>query len=187
MEDYKEKFIERTKKHIDLVNKYANKIGHIYLYHDYDKLSQLLDAYSLSVKYGGFDLDEERKQMTDEELTRYNNATIKHIISNPHHPEYFLNRADKERVINNFTRDNPPVNLDCSKMTKEGILEMCCDWCAMSEEFGNTPFEWLEKTCGYIKYDDYDPPKRWKFTNEQYDLIVNTLSKLWGDKEEIWI
>ena len=176
MEDYKEKFIERTKKHIDLVNKYANKIGHIYLHHDYDKISQLLDAYSLSFKYGGFDLDEERKQMTDEELTRYNNATIKHIISNPHHPEYFLNRADKERVINNFTRDNPPMDIDCSRMSSGGIEEMCCDWCAMSEEFGNTPFEWMEKNVGLIGVDSN---KRWLFRNTQIRLITLLLERLW--------
>lgn len=127
MEDYKERFIERTKKHIDLVNKYAHKIGHIYVYHDCDKLGQLLDAYSLSFKYNGFYNNGERKEMTPDEYKEYNEATIKHIISQPHHPEYFLNRSDKERLINNFTRDNPVVNLDCTKMTKEGIIEMCCD------------------------------------------------------------
>ena len=48
----------------------------------------------------------------------------------------------------------------------------------MAEEFGNTPYEWFDKTCGYLKYDDYNPPVRWKFTNHQMDLIEDTLTEL---------
>lgn len=139
MEDYQKKFKERLLNHIDLVNKYAKKIGHTYPYHDADKLGTLFNAYSLSKKYDqGYETYE---GLPKKEAKIYNDATIKHITSNPHHPEYFLNRTDRERVINHFTRDNPPVNLDCTKMTDQAIIEMCCDWCAMSEEFGNTPFE----------------------------------------------
>ena len=60
-------------------------------------------------------------------IRAYNDATIKHITSNPHHPEFFLNRSDKERLVNNFTRDNPVYDLDCTKMTDQAIIEMCCD------------------------------------------------------------
>lgn len=177
MEKYQEKFIERTQKHIDKVNEYAHKIGHTYPHHDYDKLQgELFEPYSLSQKYDqGYDT---YSALTEEEKKAYDDATIKHITRNPHHPEYWL--RDKH-VLDDFTRDNPPVNLDCTKMTNEALIEMCCDWCAMSEEFGNTPFEWMDKNVGYIKYDDYDPPVRWKFNNHQYDFIVETLKELWDD------
>ena len=88
MEEYKKKFIERTKNHIQLVNKYAQKIGHTYNHHDIDKLQgELFEPYALSFKYG-FDNGGERKKMTQEELNAYNEATLKHISRNPHHPEY---------------------------------------------------------------------------------------------------
>ena len=114
--NYKDKFIERTNKHIELVNKYAQKIGHTYLHHDNDKLRFLLNDYSLMFK----------DNITDDEQLRYDKATIKHITSNPHHPEFFLNRADMER-IQEFSRKNPIMNLDCSRMTLPAIEEMCCD------------------------------------------------------------
>lgn len=132
MEQYKKDFIERVTNHIDLVNKYANKIGHIYLYHDSDKLQgELFEPYALSMK----------DSLSDEEKKIYDKATIKHITKNPHHPEYFLNKKDMDNLVNNFTRENPHVMLDCTRMTDQAIAEMCCDWCAMAEEFGNTPFD----------------------------------------------
>ena len=182
MEEYQIKFKNRILKHIELVNKYAKIIGHTYPYHDADKLGPLFQAYSLSKKYDqGYETYE---GLPEDEAKIYNDATIKHILNNPHHPEFFANRRDRKRIEDEFTRENPPMMIDSTKMTDEAILEMCCDWCAMSEEFGNTPWEWFDQTCGYIKYDDYDPPMRWLFTNHQYDLIVNTLEKLWGDNED---
>ena len=171
MEEYQKKFIERTKHHIDLVNKYARKIKHLYKYHDYDKLQGVLfEPYSLMSKC-------DYKDLSDDEKKRYNEATIKHITSQPHHPEYWLSRSDLTRVREEFTRDNQPMNLDCSKMSKEGILEMCCDWCAMSEEFGNTPLEWMQRTCGILDLDDNC---RWLFTVDQIQFMINTICELWG-------
>ena len=125
MEEYQKRFKERTLKHIDLVNEFAESIGYTFPHHDIDKLGPLFKDYSLSFKYDqGYDTT---VGLTDDEMDRYNQATIKHITSNPHHPEYFLNRRDMERVVNEFTRDNPPIGLDCSKMTESAIIEMCCD------------------------------------------------------------
>ena len=166
MEAYKEKFIERTKNHIQLVNKYAQKIGHTYNYHDADKLQgELFEPYALSFKYDGFGNGAERKKMTQEELNAYNEATLKHISRNPHHPEYWINPK-----LKTFDRDNPPRALDCRKMSDAAITEMCCDWCAMSEEFGNTPFEWAAETIG----------ERWVFDDRQVKFIYNLLEDLWN-------
>lgn len=180
MTDYQERFIEREKYHIDLVNKYAAIIGHCYSHHDFDKLQgELFEPYSLSKKYNQF--YNTTDGLTDDELEEYNKATLKHITRNPHHPEYWV--KDK-RVLNDFDRNNPPRELDCSLMSDEAILEMCCDWCAMAEEYGNTPFDWAEKTIGSIEIDSYNPEARWRFNNHQYHLIIDTLEKLWGDRED---
>ena len=124
MEEYQKVFKDRVEHHIDLVNKYANKIGHTYPHHDIDKLGPLFQAYSLSKKYGqGYETYE---GLPEDEAEVYNQATIKHITSNPHHPEFFANRSDMKRIAK-FTRDNPPLDIDCSRMSGSGIEEMCCD------------------------------------------------------------
>ena len=124
MEEYQKVFKDRVEHHIELVNKYANKIGHTYPHHDADKLGKLFDAYSLSKKYGqGYETYE---GLPPDEAEIYNKATVEHIVSNPHHPEYFANRTDRKR-LENFTRDNPPMDIDCTRMTDEAIIEMCCD------------------------------------------------------------
>ena len=177
--DYRDVFKDRVQNHIDLVNKYAEIIGHSYPYHDSDKLQgELFEPYALSKKYG--QTNDTMKGLTEEEAKRYNDATIKHITRNPHHPEYWLKPNDMARVAK-FDRNDPPMNLDCSRMSDAAIIEMCCDWCAMSEEFGNSPFEWFEKNAGFLKYDD--DSVRWRFTNQQYDLISETLMILWGNEE----
>ena len=169
--NYKQKFIDRTIEHNKLVNKYAQKIGHTYSYHDYDKLSSLLDDYSLMFK----------GNITDDENKRYNNATIAHISNNPHHPEFFLNKVDSKK-LKSFTRENPIMNLDCSRMTDPAIQEMCCDWCAMSEEFGNSPLDWADKHLGVlgdVPYKNIPTTGRWLFTDRQLDYIYDLLIGLW--------
>lgn len=161
MKPYLQKFIDRTKKHIELVNKYARRIGKHYPNHDSDKLGELLNGYSLMNK----------ENITDEEQKLIDEATYKHITNNAHHCECWCDPKE----IEGFTRKNPTPNgcLDCSKMPNYALEEMCCDWCAMSEEFGNTPFEWYEK----------NKDVRWHFNNEQNKFILNTLLKLWDELE----
>ena len=161
-EDYQKKFDERTHAHIDRVNKYAKKIDRSYPNHDSDKFNELFDGYSLMNKK---DVSEEEQKMIDD-------ATYKHVINNEHHPEHWCNSADVE----GFSRKNPNPHgcLDCSKMSESAMTEMCCDWCAMSEEFNNTPFEWFDKV----------KDTRWHFNEEQEKFILDTLHKLW-DSEDI--
>ena len=54
-------------------------------------------------------------------------------------------------------------------MIDDDIKEMVADWCAMSEEKGNTPKEWADKVVN----------KRWKFTSEQTKLIYTLIDKCW--------
>ena len=157
-EDYQKKFDERTHAHIDRVNKYAKKIDRSYPNHDSDKFNELYDGYSLMSK----------ENVTEEEQKLIDDATFRHVRDNEHHCEHWVDEKD----IEGFSRNNPTPHgcLDCSKMPNNALEEMCCDWCAMSEEFNNTPFEWYDK----------NKDTRWHFNEEQDKFILDTLHKLWN-------
>ena len=68
-------------------------------------------------------------------------------------------------------RDKPPEEMiDATKMPDLDIAEMVADWCAVSEERGNTPKSWADKNVNV----------RWKFTDEQSDLIYEIIDAVWG-------
>jgi hypothetical protein len=157
-DELKEKFIERTNRHIALVNKYAAKLGLSYPNHDASKLSVLLDGYAFFSKQ-----EEER---TEEENMILDIATYIHVTQAPHHPEYWTSTD-----LSGFTRKNFTPNgiVDATEMPDDALLELCMDWASMSEEFGNSPFEWFNKVNG----------TRWLFTSEQQKFILDTLEKIW--------
>lgn len=162
-EIYKQKFVNRVRKHIERVNRYANKIGLSYPQHDNDKLSSpLLDVYYLDKKSDYVDL-------TDEERESLRQAGMQHRLNNPHHPEYW-DKSNIESMVG--LRGNPTKLFNVQSMSEEALTEMCCDWCAMSREFGNTPFEWYSHIKG----------KRYSFTDEQEKFILRLLKKLWYSK-----
>ena len=158
-QEYQKKFDERTRAHIERVNKYAKKIDREYPNHDSDKFNELYDGYSLMSK----------DNVTKEEQALIDDATFKHVRDNEHHCEHWVDEKD----IEGFSRNNPTPHgcLDCSKMPESALEEMCCDWCAMSEEFNNTPFEWYEK----------NKDTRWHFNEKQDKFILDTLHKLWDN------
>ena len=113
-------------------------------------------------------MSKNKEDITKEEQALIDDATFKHVINNEHHCEHWVDPKDVE----GFSRDNPTPHgcLDCSKMPESALEEMCCDWCAMSEEFNNTPFEWYKK----------NKDTRWHFNEEQDKFILDTLHKLWN-------
>jgi hypothetical protein len=136
------KFEERTKKHIDLVNKYAKRL---LLY-----LPAYLDASFLErVKQHDSSKFSKEERPSYEKLTdnfqKYkdepdvNKAIRLHYIRNRHHPEFFDNAND---------------------MSFEDLCEMVCDWMAISEEAGTDCMHWFQKN-----------RRRFKFNKERTDLI----------------
>jgi hypothetical protein len=93
-------------------------------------------------------------------------ATEHHVLNNPHHPEYW----DKENAkIDPDNRDKTTKCVDASKMEENFVIEMVCDWYAMSQELKtNTAREWFNKQKNV----------RWKFTSIQEELIEKTLTVL---------
>lgn len=181
-ENYKEMkdwFDKRTDRHIKLVQKYCEKIA------DYDDLfkdliergkvhdqSKYKDPEIEPYIYVSWDykckddgVDWKPPEGMDE---RMNKATHHHVTTNPHHPEF---HSDKDaELINKNDRDKPPEEMiDATKMSDLDLSEMVADWCAMSEEKGNTPHSWADKNVNV----------RWKFTDEQKDLIYELLDAVW--------
>ena len=157
MTDLEQQFIERTKKHINLVNEFAAKIGKSYPDHDASKLTTLFDGY----KY--FMIP--REELTKEQEDAIDWVTLAHITNSPHHPEYWTNTN-----LSGFTRINytPHGAIDATEMPQEYLEEMICDWMSVATEMGNSIEDWYNKTVG----------TRWIFTKEQQDFMLATIEKL---------
>jgi hypothetical protein len=176
--EMKQWFEERTRNHIQLVQKWAQKI------YDYDqqRFSKLITSvrthdqskylppevepyvyiswdYHCKDKGIDFEIPQDIKDAM-------NQASNHHVKSNAHHPEYWstdesggelVNREDRDKLLNKC--------LDAIIMPEWAIAEMCADWFAMSEELNNSPFDWAKKNINI----------RWKFTPEQIILISELL------------
>ena len=175
-------FDKRTKKHIDLVKKYCKKI-HEYNSEKFNGIIERGEEHDKS-KYEKPELDPyiyitwdyhckdtgKEFNISDEIKNKMNEATEHHVKANPHHPEYHLKSKDVS-TINREDRDKIPDKIiDATGMDALDIGEMIADWCAMSEEKGNSPHEWARKNVG----------KRWRFTNNQEKMIYDLLDNIWG-------
>ena len=158
-EELKQEFIERTKKHIALVNEFASKLGKSYPDHDESKLNpeKLLDGYCYFMK--------PREERTKTEEDALDLVTLIHITNSPHHPEYWT-----DTDLTGFTRTNytPHGPIDATDMPEEYLEEMVCDWVSMGKEKGNTAREWFNSVNGV----------RWIFSMEQQKFIRDTIRKL---------
>jgi len=76
-----------------------------------------------------------------------------HVKHNRHHPEYHLDHDDMNQI---------------------DMIEMICDWCAMSEELDTNIYEWVE----------YVVPRRYHFSNYKYERIISTIKMLEEFKEK---
>ena len=170
---------KRTENHINLVRKYCKKIHEVYG----DRFDEILERAKIhdQSKYEDPEIipyifitwdykckDENVEFNIPEDIQdKMNEATEHHVKSNSHHPEY---HSDQEETINREDRDKPPKELiDATSMPELDLVEMCADWSAMSEEKGGTPMEWADKNVNV----------RWKFTEDQVDLIYEVLNNIW--------
>ncbi len=176
-------FKERTDKHIKLVQKYCARLAAMMpmfqplvargKVHDASKYGagELLPYIWLTWRYKCKDDGTECKMPPGME-EKINKATEHHILNNSHHPEFHQDK--KSGLINAKDRDaTPDKMIDATKMPPLDIAEMVADWCAMSEERGNTPRAWADKTVGSAK-------TRWKFTPEQKRLIYALIKAAWN-------
>lgn len=177
-------FFERTERHRSLVAKYLRRAAPVFISpedavslgngHDSSKYSYpelipyVLINYSYWLKDAGMDTS-----VVSRFADQMNEATLHHIMNNPHHPEYWsktipdLNRENRDEI--------PDKIVDATKMERWAMVEMVADWCAMSEERGTGPFDWYNKNVG----------KRWEFTPDQCTIIHMMIVEMWDDVE-VW-
>jgi len=174
-------FFERTERHITLVQKYCKRLS---LLKDLEGILERGEDHDMSK----FEAEEaepymwlswwhkskaESKstfEMPEDIKNRIKEATLHHILSNRHHPEFHQER--KVDLLNNEDRDKPPKRIvDATRMENLDIAEMVADWCAMSEEKGNTPVEWAEANVNI----------RWKFTEQQTLNIYKYIHSIWKE------
>jgi len=168
----------RTNNHIKLVKKWYEKvteykkdISRIDIdIHDSSKFNSpeyepyIFITWNYYCTRNGIDFD-----FTDEMKEKGNEATIHHITTSRHHPEYW-DVAFTVSMFNTENRDAVADKIvDATEMPYKHILEMMADWFAVSEERETNPYDWAEMNIN----------KRWKFSRDQVGLIYSILDNVW--------
>jgi hypothetical protein len=177
---------QRQIKHIGLVKKYADKLKdselrqfdciaeNILASHDKSKSMEPEFTPYVYINWKYKCLAEGVEFICNDKMEeRMNEATFHHVKNNSHHPEYWDIFLTKN-PINSKDRDKPSdIVVDGTLMENQFVVEMVCDWCAVSEERGTNPFDWAKSNIN----------NRWKFNSHQEELIYNVLNALWGENE----
>jgi len=184
MEDH---YIKRTLEHINRVRRNLEYLTKYFDLNDDQKFELLdiakdhdqtkfqypeKDLYSiLSWKYH-IEEDEYKKLNIPEWLqAEMTKITEHHVKQNAHHPEYhdnslisgFLDPQDRDEV-------DDEVIVDATSMPKLNLLEMVCDWTAISQE--------MDKTSDSTDWANNNVNKRWKFNESQTKLIYDVINTL---------
>ena len=183
-------FVERTNKHIGLVKKACGQI--VEAYPEFEELLQRAEVHDASkfeepekTPYIEITWRHKLENSKDEfdpinnkgykkpgtlDNEEENKATLHHITSNQHHPEFHL-KVKSDANISATDRDKSDKVVDASAMPDLDVAEMVADWQAMTEELGkNTTREWFDK----------QKDVRWHFSDKQIELI-DKLIKVFED------
>jgi hypothetical protein len=173
--------IERTNNHVRDVQRYGRRFeAYVRLkkidfpldeflknlqVHDADKYSEpLLTPYCFITWTYKMKQEGKSFEVSAEMKDKMHEATVLHVKNGKHHSEFWS--PDQENLISKENRDGPIDKLiDSTKMPDLYLAEMVCDWCAVGEERGNSPYEWAKKTI----------EKRWHFTEAQIKTIYSYL------------
>lgn len=162
--ELEEKHQTRTKEHIERVMEYSQRfrvLSRQFAEHDVDKLDPTSIIYIPDIL--ACQKHKDKSILSEEEILLTELCAFIHVKSNPHHPEYW----DSNLTYATYHSEDHPT--DGSKMSDMAIMEMCCDWCAMSKELGGSPFDWFEENVG----------KKWSFTEDQCVSIRRKLETAW--------
>lgn len=124
-----------------LTPKELDQVVSLIIDHDNSKWSRNeFGAYRRSF----FPVDEKEKEDTKQEFDYAWNHHYKH---NPHHWQYWIHFKSYEKLVLNCKDNHKKVkaSLVVLKMPTIYLVEMLCDWLAMSLKFKNNPLEWYEK------------------------------------------
>ena len=117
-------------------------------------------------------------QYPDESISAaVNSACWAHVRQNKHHPEahmsqYLIDSLSKIDKMNTHDQEVllQQMSTELEKMTILDIVEMVCDWKAMSQEYGTD--------CGKFLDDNIGPNKRWNFSSAKRQLIYDIHQEL---------
>lgn len=70
----------------------------------------------------------------------FNKAWLHHIHNNPHHPEYWIYQDYEE------LKSKGKAQIFYYPMDNDAIIEMLCDWIAMSYKFNNKVYDWYKES-----------------------------------------
>lgn len=145
------RYVDRTQRHVASVQEFGRKaldacagegwnclLRANLLSHDRDKLADpvFIAHYAPYIvkRYCcdgmEFELTDEYRRLWDE---RY---VVQHCLRNGHHPEHWDRNYS-------YGENHPPY--DATTMPQEYVAEMCCDWCAVGREQGNSAMDWFRK------------------------------------------
>jgi|WetSurMetagenome_2_1015567.scaffolds.fasta_scaffold03390_19 hypothetical protein len=167
-----EYFFTRTKQHIELFNKYYSYLGYSINYmdkHDSSKFENLELLPYIYITWSYYCKQNKIVFSTSDLLdAMMYEATVHHIKTNSHHPEFWTTQT--KNIINKDNRDsNQNVSLiDATSMPFKSLDQLCCDWKAVSVEKNNNVLDFAKQNIN----------KRWKFTEEQEKYIYTVLNKL---------
>jgi len=185
-------FLDRMKNHIQLVKDAAEKIVKAYpefaellkevKVHDASKFEEpeltpyieITWRHKLEKEKGQYDpyngIGYQRPGRLEKEAE--NVATLHHITTNPHHPEYWL-KDKSDANISKDDRDKSDKVVDASPMPDIAVAEMVADWVAMAEELKtNTARQWFNK----------QKDVRWHFSKHQ-ETLIDKLLRVFEEKK----
>lgn len=162
-------FKKRTGLHIARVKKYAGLIvkefpelkglERIASKHDSSKYSSPEFDYYVEMTWYHKMKDEKRNPIFNKEWLK---GSAHHVKTNRHHPEFHDPAATSKSVDGSYI-------VDASRMPKMDMAEMCADLMSMSKELGGRPQDFYTNNIN----------KRWKFTKEQQDFMMNIFNNVW--------
>jgi len=177
-EEMVEWFEDRTKRHINLVQKYCEKIEKydpvrfagliergkehdLSKYGEIEKDPYILISWNYKIKNSG----KKPLEMPLFIKRKLNEATEHHIKTSKHHPEAWSPR--KAALLNTSDRDKAPEKIiDATRMDILSVGELSADWLSMGVELHSDVVKWAKDNIN----------KRWKFTKEQEGLIWELIS-----------
>ncbi len=162
-------FAMKTQNHCAQVRAIANKLGYDFEDHDLSKIRDKNILIPLAV------CDYYRRNKKEHEMpTEWKKALEKaqhlHYTLESHHPENLVYQYNNPKAVN--------------LMTEIQIIEMCCDWAAMAQEFtpkGKNPDARNFARDNIVPYGKGSDMRgtRWKFNKEKTLLIMNTLDRIY--------
>lgn len=180
-------FIARTNNHINLVkeiyhksvhnlfklDEYAvkNKVDDQIQSHDSTKFSKELMYYYILITWRYKCIGDGVEFIVPEQIEKeMTNITEIHCKTESHHPEYWSNESN---VINTLDRDKPLKCIDVTSMPYSAIIQMVCDWCAVSIERNSNPRDWFNSNLN----------TRWHFSDHQVNFINDCITIFWRPYE----